>query len=55
MHDATSRKKGMDHVSKTRCHEKEIHCVNGGLGHMGMQEKSMAMPRKTNQMSTMDA
>ena len=39
----------MDHVSKTRCHEKEIHCVNGGLGHMGMEEKDMAMQRRTNQ------
>ena len=55
MHDATSRKKGMDHVSKTRCHEKEIHCVNGGLGHMGMQEMDMAMPRRTNQTRTMGA
>ena len=31
MHNATSRKKGMDHESKNRCHEKEIHYVNGGL------------------------
>ena len=31
MHDATSRKKGMDHVSKNRCHEEETHCGNGGL------------------------
>ena len=45
----------MDYVSKTRCHVKEIHCVNGGLGHMGMQEKGMAMPRKNNQIRTMGA
>ena len=49
------QEKGMDHVSKNRCHEKETHCGNGGLGHMGMQEKGMAMPRKTNQIRTMGA
>ena len=54
MHDATSRKKGIN-VSKTRCHEKEIQCVNRGLGHMGMQEKGMAMPRRTNQTRNLGA
>ena len=55
MHNATSRKKGMDHEIKNRCHEKEIHYGNGALGHMGMQEMDMAMPRRTNQISTMGA
>ena len=49
------QEKGMDHVSKNRCHEKEIHYGNGGLGHMGMEKKDMAMQRRTNQTRTMGA
>ena len=43
MHDATSRMESMHHVNRTMCHEEDIHCVNRGLGHMGMEEKDMAM------------
>ena len=43
MPNATSRMEGMHHVNRTMCHEEGIHCVNGGLGHMGMEEKDMAM------------
>ena len=43
MHDAASKMEGMYHVNKTMCHEEGIHCVNRGLGHMGMEEKNMAM------------
>ena len=53
MHDATSKMEGMYHVNKTMCHEEGIHYVNRGLGHMGMEEKDMAMQRRTNQTKTM--
>ena len=43
MHDATSRMEGMHHVNRTMCHEEGINCVNGGLGHMGIGKKDMAM------------
>ena len=49
------QEKDMDHVSKYSCHEKEMQCGNGGLDHMGMQEKGMAMPRRLNHTSTMGA
>ena len=43
MHDATSKMEGMYHVNKTMCHEEGIHYVNRGFGHMGKEEKDMAM------------
>ena len=53
MHEATSKREGMCHVNKTMCHEEGTHCVYGGLVHMGMEEKDMAMQRRTNQTKTM--
>ena len=55
MHDATSKMEGMYHVNKTMCHEEGIHCVNGSLGHMGMERKDMAMQRRINQTMNMGA